>query len=122
MTPQEIRERVLALQEDRKPHALTFEAWGPGIYIRVLSANDQILLGEGDEKTMPLRIVLACLVDVDGERIFGDEDLSALGEFPFPEVMTVFTEVAKLNGLSSKELEEAVQSFAPAPDEQHVSV
>lgn len=117
-TPQEIRERTLALQANRKPQPLDFPAWGDDIYIRVLSANDQMLLAEGDDATMPLRIVLACLVTDEGERIFTDDDLSALGDFPFPEVMEVFGRVARLNGLSTVELDEAMESFAPAPDEQ----
>ena len=116
---EDIRQRVLALQIDRKPVPLEFDGWGPGLYVRVLSANDQQkLAAEGDEQTMPVRIVLGCLVDSTGERIFTDEDQAALGEFPFPEVMQVFGEVAKLNGLSTKELDEAMQSFAKAPDEQ----
>lgn len=118
----EIRERVLALQTDRKPSPLTFEGWGPDIYVKVLSSDDQLRLSEAVEgREMPLQIVLACLVDVDGERIFTDEDRDALGAFPFPEIMTVFGEVAKLNGLSNAELEEAVAVFAPAPDAQRVS-
>lgn len=119
MTPEEIRARVLALQTDRKPVPLDFPAWGDDLYIRVLSANDQMDLAEvNDGKAMPVQIVLACLVDADGTRIFTEEDAAALGEFPFPEVMEVFAKVAKLNGLSTEELEEAVASFAPAPDEQ----
>jgi hypothetical protein len=121
-TTEEIRARVLAIQTDRKPHPLQFEGWGPGIYVRVLSADDQAALSETTAETeMPLRIVLACLVDAEGERIFTDEDRPALGAFPFPEIMTVFGEVAKLNGLSTKELDEAMASFAPAPDEQRVT-
>lgn len=115
----EIRERVLALQNDRKPSPLEFDGWGPDIYVKVLSSDDQLRLSDAVEgKEMPLQIILACLVDVDGERIFTDSDRDALGAFPFPEVMTVFGEVAKLNGLSNAELEEAVATFAPAPDAQ----
>ena len=121
-TPEEIRARVLAIQTDRKPHPLEFEGWGPDIYVRVLSSDDQLALSDAvADKEMPLQIVLHCLVDVDGERIFTDEDRAALGAFPFPEIMQVFAEVAKLNGLSNAELEEAVQSFAPAPDAQRGS-
>ena len=93
--------------------------WGDDVYVRVLTANDQALLTEGtDPNTMPVRIILACLVDAEGERIFADGDETALGDFPFPEVMTVFGKVAKLNGLSTAELDEAIASLQPAPDEQ----
>lgn len=122
MTPEEIRARVLALQTDRKPVPLDFDGWGADLYVRVLSVKDQLDLTETtDEKTMPVKIVLACLVDANGDRIFADEDEAALGAFPFPEVMAVFAKVAKLNGLSTEELEEAVASFAIAPDEQRSS-
>lgn len=118
-TPEEIRARVLALQTDRKPTPLDYPEWGEDIYIRVLSADDQMALSNvDDENSMPMRVILHCLVNEDGERIFGDGDQAALGAFPFPEVMAVFGRVAKLNGLSTKELDEAMASFAPAPDEQ----
>jgi hypothetical protein len=118
LSASDIRQRVLAIQTDRKPAPLDFEPWGNSIYIRVLSADDQADLAEGTEaKEMPLQVILHCLVDEDGERIFSDEDRVALGQFPFPEIMQVFGKVAKLNGLSTKELDEAMASFAPAPDE-----
>jgi hypothetical protein len=119
MTSADIRARVLGLQADRKPVPLDYDPWGTDLYIRVLSANDQVRLSEiSDENSMPLLIVLHCLVDFEGERIFTDADMEALGNFPFPEVMEVFAKVAKLNGLSTDELDEAMTRFAQAPDEQ----
>jgi hypothetical protein len=118
-SPEEIRARVLAIQTERKPVPLDFIGWGPDIYVRVLSADGQVRLSEATaENEMPIQIILNCLVDHDGERIFTDDDREALGAFPFPEIMVVFGEVAKLNGLSTDELEEAMANFAPAPDEQ----
>lgn len=119
MTAEQIRQRVLALQADRKPVPLDFPAWGDDIYIRVLSAADQNAIAEVTEQArMPIQVILHCLVDADGERIFGDGDEAAISGFPFPEVMQVFARVAKLNGMSTSELEEAMENFAPAPDEQ----
>ena len=116
---EDLRKRILAIQTDRKPVPLDFDPWGAGIYIRVLSADEQAQLSEGVEaKEMPKQVILHCLVDETGERIFTDEDADALGAFPFPEVMQVFGKVAKLNGLSTAELEEAMEHFAPAPDAQ----
>lgn len=118
MASQEIRDRVLALQADRKPQPLDFEPWGEGIYMRVLSVDDQAKLAEATAQTeMPVQVILHCLVDETGERIFSDEDRAALGAFPFPEILQVFGQVAKLNGLSTEELDKALESFVQAPDE-----
>jgi len=121
-TPQEIRARILDLQRDRKPERLEYEGWGPDLYIRILSAGEQAELAESTTaQRMPVRVILHCLVTADGERVFTDEDEDALLAFPFPEVMQAFGQVAKLNGISSKELEEAVEHFRTAPDEQRSS-
>lgn len=119
MDATELRQRVLALQTDRKPVPLDFEPWGEGLYIKVLSAKDQLDLSETVEaKEMPFQVILHCLVDSTGSPVFGEADVASLEQFPFPEVMQVFARVAKLNGMSTKELDEAMQNFAQAPDEQ----
>src|SRR5262249_31168557 len=113
--PEELRARILGLQRDRKPVPLEVEEWGDGVYMRVLTAAEQADLPEGtDPKDMPVRVILHCLVDAGGERIFADNDFEALEGFPFPEIMAVFAKVAKVNGLSSTELEEAVERFRTA--------
>lgn len=120
LTPEEIRARVLSLQNDRKPIPLEFPAWGDDLYIRVISGKDQEELEavpEAESRKIVYRIILHCLVNVDGERIFGDDDEEALREFPAPELMQVYVKIGKVNGLTSKEIEEAVENFVHAPDE-----
>jgi hypothetical protein len=92
--------------------------WGGEVYVRVLSAKDQAELSDGVKPAeMPIRVLLHCLVDEAGEPILKEEDAEALAEEDFPVILRVFAFVAKLNGLSTKELDEAMESFAPAPDE-----
>lgn len=112
------REQILAARKDRKPQRLEVPEWGGEVYIRVLSARDQAELSEDTKPTeIPVKVILHCLVDEEGARIFTDDDMDALWAEDFPVIMRVFGAAAKLNGLSTAELDEAIASFAPAPDE-----
>lgn len=110
------REEFLAAARHGKPHKIEVpEIWSEPVYIRVLSAKDQISLTEGrDQSQVPFRVLVACICNEDGTPILqqGDEDI--LAEFPFPVILRVFTEAARINGISSQELEEAVAHFEPA--------
>lgn len=116
------REQILAARAKRKPVALEVPEWGGEVYIRVLSAKDQAELSEGMKPAeMPVKLLLHTIVDEAGERVLLDEDYDAMMGEDFPVIMRVFAEAAKLNGLSTKELEEAMASFATAPAEDRSS-
>jgi hypothetical protein len=116
------REQILASKQDRKPVACDVPEWGGTIYVRVLSARDQMALSEMTKPAeMPIRILLHTIVDDEGRRILQDEDFEALAEESFPIIMRVFAFAAKLNGFSNKELESAVESFSQALDESSYS-
>jgi hypothetical protein len=113
------REQILAARRDRKPHRFAVPEWGGDVFIRVLSAEDQMLLAdETDPKQTPIKVLLFSLVGEDGERLFADEDFTELVKEDWPVIMRVFQEAAHLNGLSTKELDEAMAGFAEAPDAQ----
>lgn len=112
------REQILAARKDRKPHRYEVPEWGGDVFIRVLSAQDQMVLAEGNNANeTPVKVLLYSLVDENGERLFTDDDFSELVQEDFPIIMRVFSESAKLNGLSTKELDEAMEGFTSAPDE-----
>jgi hypothetical protein len=112
------REQILTSRKDRKPVPLEVPEWGGEVYVRVLSAKDQAELSDGVKPAeVPIRVLVHCLVDETGQPILKEEDTEALAEEDFPIIMRVFAFAAKLNGLSTKELEEAMENFAPAPDE-----
>jgi len=79
----------------------------------VLSAGDQSKMSSNGhkEEEFPVWLLASCLVSKDGKRLFADEDVPALLEEEFPVVMRIFSEAARHNGLSTKELDEAMQSF-----------
>jgi len=111
------REQILASRKDRKPVRLEVPEWGGDVFVRVLSAADQADLSDGGApKELPIRVILHCLVTESGERIFTDEDAVELAKEDFPVIMRVFGFVARQNGLSTKELEEAMENFGPSPN------
>jgi hypothetical protein len=115
------REQILAARhrEDRKPVKVSVPEWGGDVYLRVMTVADQVALSEDVKPAeMPVQVLLHCLVDENGTRLLEEEDAEALAEEDFPLVLRLFNEAAKLNGLTSKELEVAMASFEQARDEQ----
>ena len=111
------RDQILAARAARKPVRLTVDEWGGDVFIQVLSAADQASLSNGHpEGEMPVRLLVKALVDDAGQQIFTDEDVPELSKEAFPVILKVFSEAAKVNGLSNKELDEAMLAFATAPD------
>lgn len=116
------REQILAARKDRKPHRFEVPEWGGDVFIRVLSGNDQMELSKdtAPEET-PGRVLVHSLVSEEGELLFTEEDVHELMQEDWPVIMRVFSESAKLNGLSTKELDEAMAGFVQAPDESSSS-
>jgi hypothetical protein len=95
-------------------------AWDRDIYIRKLSVREQLALIEDDPKpeVASLRVLLAAMADENGDRLLADDDMELLLDQTFATLAPLLTEAAKQNGLTSKELEDAMAAFEPARDEQ----
>jgi hypothetical protein len=109
-----LRDKIAAAQAspDRKPLAVEVPEWDTTVYLRKLTVEDQIEMSEGVEaKDMPVQVLLHCLVDENGEPELTAEDAALLAKEEFPTILRLFTEAAKLNGLTTKELDEAMASF-----------
>jgi hypothetical protein len=112
------RDQILGSRRDRKPVPLDVPEWGGQVYVRVMSAKDQVELTDGHRPTdIPMLVLIHCLVDENGQQILEEGDIDALSQEDFPVIMRLFAFVAKLNGLSTTELDEAMERFTPAPDE-----
>ena len=107
-----------AVKADLTPYHVP--EWNQDVYIRKLSVKDQLAVTEDSPRpeVASVRILLISIVDANGDRLLGDDDMDLLMDQPFPVVMPLMAEVAKLNGLSTEELEVAMAAFGPARDEQ----
>jgi len=114
------REEIIAAIGDKKREVERIDVpeWGGTVCIRRLSVADLkatgFLEGINDSGEVPIRVLLACIADENGDALFTMDDADILANADFQTVLTVFTEAARVNGLSSKELEEAVAAFAAA--------
>jgi len=94
--------------------------WERKVGIRSLSVKDQLDLLDDEPKPeiATMRILLAAMVDENGDRLLQDEDLPLLLDQPFPVLMPLLHASAKVNGLSTTELEAAMAAFARARGER----
>lgn len=108
------RERILAKSKAKRVPFYVDE-WEETVFIRMLSVDDQAELSQGKSQAeMVSAVLIASLEDEEGTPIFLAEDDEAIRKMPFIAVLEVFGEAAKLNGLTNKELEEAMESFRQA--------
>lgn len=110
------REAILASKGNRKPVRLEVPEWGGDVFVRVLSAKQSADLGDVPQGEVLGRVLIDCLCDEEGVRLFTDEDVAALMEEDAPVIMRVFSFAAKVNGLSTKELDEAMAGFGNGPE------
>lgn len=115
------RDEILAAIGERKKTTTVVPVpeWGGDVHIRMLTAADLKAVGffdgaRGDAASLPTTVLQACLADADGEQLFTKKDLAELANADFATVLRVFTEAAKINGLSNDELEVATAAFTKA--------
>lgn len=117
-------EILAAIKERRGPaEEMDVPEWGGSIYIRRMDVSDLKSTGmlDGGEN-VAISMMVACICDEDGRRLFSKKDINALAKTEFQVALRVFTRVAHTNNLSSDELEAAVQSFGEAQDDETSSV
>jgi hypothetical protein len=122
---QELRSAIIA--SDDLPREPVEVPWvDEKLYIRGMSANDKdhwLVLHSPDLESFQWKeqatasLVAKCLVTEDGERIFSDDDIEALGE-KNGDTLTELRGVAmRLSGMNSQEAEVVAEDFAVAQND-----
>ena len=87
--------------------------WGANLSVRSMTAAERDDFdaasrdgGEANLTNFRARLVVRCLIDATGDRVFTDADAAAVGALPAGPVCKVFEAAAKLNGLTKEDVEE----------------
>jgi len=88
---------------------LEVEEWGGTVRLRGLSASErdafESSVGVAQDLTnLRSRLVVNCLVDDNGERLFKDSEAKLLGEKNANVINRLFDEVRNLSGMSDDEI------------------
>ena len=110
------RAEVLAALDARQ-HAvdpIEVPEWGLTVYLRHLTAADLRAFEDSHGVEFQIRVLIASLADEDGQLLFTEEDAAALAGAEFTVALRLFGIVAKANGLSNENLEDAMVAFGVA--------
>lgn len=107
-----LKDAILAM-DDLVREMVHFPEWGLAAWVRTFTAAELVTWqvecakddGSVDSTNIMARMVVRCLVDEDGNRIFEDSDAEALGRKSASAVKRAFDVAMRLNGLSDEDVE-----------------
>lgn len=122
---QSLRDRILAAP-DLKREAVYVPQWGFNVYVRTLTGAEldawQASLVNFDGKRPRLqmanqraRLVVKCVVDEAGNRLFKDDEADALGRKSAAAIQVLFDAAQRLNALSDDLVEEMEKNSTSEP-------
>lgn len=124
------REAILSHRHDLPFEDVEVPQWGGLVRVRGLSGKDRdayeastIIVRAGrkgleegrDLDNLRARLIVRCLVDEQGERLFHDGEYDVLGDLPGVIVNKLWEVASRLSGLGDEDLAELVQDFATTP-------
>lgn len=91
--------------------------WGGSVRVQMLTGAErdafeqEIVVRQGKKTQMNLanvraRLVALCMVDDEGQRVFGEADVKALGKKSALALNRVFEVAQRINGLTPEDMEE----------------
>ena len=123
--------------EDTAPEEVPVPEWGGTVLVRGMTGKerDQFEVSLAEESAgavqvqrgraggrppgrnlvnMRAKIVARCVITDDGERMFSDADVTALGEKSGAPIDRIFTVAARLSGMGEEDAETMAANFAEA--------
>lgn len=120
------RDQILGA-EDRKYEDIHVPEWGGTVRVRALSGVERDayeagivqLRGDGTRRftlqNARARLAALSICDVEGNRVFTEQDVQALGEKSAAALERVFDAARRLSGLSDEDVQELTEGFGDAP-------
>lgn len=124
----ELRDEILQA-DDLERVEVEVPAWGVTVWVRGLTAaerddyeaemvklkdNDEI---EVDRSNARSKLLVRCIVDEDGERVFGDKDAEQLGGKASQPVSRLFNVAQELSAITDEDVDELVGNSPGGPPE-----
>jgi hypothetical protein len=112
------REAILGAR-DRETVEVAVPEWGGTVLVRGLSAGQKDdfelsvigpLGGERNLANLRARLCARCMVDADGQPLFGEVDVAALGERSAAAIERVFNAARRLSGMSDADVAELAKN------------
>lgn len=114
------RESILK-SEDLKPEAVQVPEWDGEVLVRGLMGHERdsfeqsLYVGEDDDRrfdpsNIRARLLVRCIVDESGDRIFTDADAPALGQRNATALDRCYKVAQRLSGMGNGELDRAAKN------------
>jgi hypothetical protein len=121
-----LRDQIVAAA-DCVREAVEVPEWNCTVYVRSIIAQDldswqaeTYVYKEGDVATnlanIRGRLLVRCLVDEAGQRIFADNEAALLGAKSTQVIDRLYKVAQRLNAVTSKDVEELAKNSSPSPD------
>lgn len=126
------RDQILGA-DDRPTETVSVPEWGGTVVVRALTGAERDAYETGvvspradgrqsvNLRNLRARLVALSCVDEDGNRLFGDGDVEALGNLSAHALDRVFHVARRLAGLGEDDVEEMAEGFGDAPSEGFTS-
>jgi len=108
--------------DDLQSAVVEMPEWGGSVRVMGLTGKQRdafeasVVQRNGRDKTMNLaniraRLVSMTVVDADGKRLFGPNDVETLGERSAAALDRIFTKAQELSGISDGDVQEMTENF-----------
>lgn len=102
--------------------------WGGTVILRGMSGAERdafeagIMVTKGDKdvvdpRNLRARLIVRCVIDEDGKRLFADEDAEFLGAKSASVISRLFDVARRLCGMGENDINELRANFADGPDD-----
>ena len=127
---------VILNADDLPKETVAVPEWGGDVIVRTMPADDRDAYelacfhsreanekaGRGDDQNhIRARLTAWTAVDEQGERIFSDDDVAALGQKSAAAVQRIFAVAQRLNGLGPGDVEELEKNSQSSPGDDSAS-
>jgi hypothetical protein len=116
-----LKEQILAANDRPAPEPVDVPEWGTKVFIRVMAGAERDAFEtenfrmngksvEINRENTRARLLVRCLCDETGNRIFADSDAAQLGEKSAAVLDPLFDRAQRLNKLTKKDIDELTKN------------